>query len=78
LAIKFIKKWQYIISDVATSDQHLLTAKHFAQTMNALRGKVTMLFITHNLPKQITRGRPVKLVTKLGWKEGQTDFGFYF
>lgn len=30
-------------------DQH--TAEHFAQTVNRLKGKVTILFITHQLPK---------------------------
>ena len=27
------------------------TAEHFAQTVNKLKGKVTILFITHQLPK---------------------------
>ena len=26
-------------------------AEHFAQTVNKLKGKVTILFITHQLPK---------------------------
>ena len=30
-------------------DQH--TAEQFAQTINKLKGKVTILFITHQLPK---------------------------
>ena len=27
------------------------TAEHFAQTVNKLKGQVTILFITHQLPK---------------------------
>ena len=27
------------------------TAEHFARTINQLKGKVTMLFITHQIPK---------------------------
>ena len=27
------------------------TAEHFAQTINRLKGKVTMIFITHQVPK---------------------------
>ena len=37
--------------DEATSALDGPTAEHFAQTINALKGKVTMLFITHGLPK---------------------------
>ena len=29
------------------------TAEHFAATVNQLKGKVTMLFITHALPKSL-------------------------
>ena len=28
-----------------------MTAAHFAQTINRLKGKVTMIFITHQVPK---------------------------
>ena len=28
-----------------------MTAEHFAQTINRLKGKVTMIFITHQVPK---------------------------
>ena len=40
-----------LIFDEAASnlDQH--TAELFAQTINKLKGKVTILFITHQLPK---------------------------
>jgi ATP-binding cassette, subfamily B, bacterial HlyB/CyaB len=34
---------------VSNLDQQ--TAEHFAQTVNKLKGKVTILFITHQLPK---------------------------
>ena len=27
------------------------TAEHFAQTINRIKGKVTMIFITHQVPK---------------------------
>ena len=29
------------------------TAEHFAHTVNKLKGKVTMLFITHQLPRAL-------------------------
>jgi subfamily B ATP-binding cassette protein HlyB/CyaB len=28
-----------------------VSAKYFAQTVNRLKGKVTMIFITHQVPK---------------------------
>ena len=28
-----------------------MTAEHFAQTINRIKGKVTMIFITHQVPK---------------------------
>jgi subfamily B ATP-binding cassette protein HlyB/CyaB len=48
----------------ATSALDGPTAEHFAQTINALKGKVTMLFITHGLPK----GLQVDAVYKLSPK----------
>jgi subfamily B ATP-binding cassette protein HlyB/CyaB len=30
-----------------------VSAKYFALTVNRLKGKVTMIFITHNVPKRL-------------------------
>lgn len=51
IARALLKKPKILIFDEAVSnlDQH--TAEHFAQTVNRLKGKVTMLFITHQIPK---------------------------
>ena len=40
-----------LIFDEAVSNLDQQTAEHFAQTVNKLKGKVTILFITHQLPK---------------------------
>jgi hypothetical protein len=40
-----------LIFDEAVSNLDQQTAEHFAQTINRLKGKVTMLFITHQVPK---------------------------
>lgn len=37
--------------DEATSNLDQQTAEHFAQTINQLKGTVTMLFIAHILPR---------------------------
>jgi ABC-type bacteriocin/lantibiotic exporter with double-glycine peptidase domain len=40
-----------LIFDEAVSNLDQQTAEHFAATVNSLKGTVTMLFITHQLPK---------------------------
>ena len=41
----------FAIDFEAVSNLDQQTAEHFAQTVNKLKGKVTILFITHQLPK---------------------------
>ncbi len=40
-----------LILDKASSNLDLQTAEHFAQTINRLKDKVRMIFITHKLTK---------------------------
>ena len=40
-----------LIFDEAISNLDPQTAELFAQTINRLKGKVTMIFITHQIPK---------------------------
>jgi subfamily B ATP-binding cassette protein HlyB/CyaB len=51
IARALLKKPKVLIFDEAVSNLDQQTAEHFAQTVNKLRGKVTILFITHQLPK---------------------------
>lgn len=51
IARALLKRPSILIFDEATSALDGPTAEHFARTINSLKGKVTMLFITHGLPK---------------------------
>ena len=51
IAIALLKQPKVLILDEAVSNLDQQTAEHFAQTVNKLKGKVTILFITHQLPK---------------------------
>jgi subfamily B ATP-binding cassette protein HlyB/CyaB len=53
IARALIKQPKILIFDEATSSLDLPTAEHFCATINQLKGKVTMLFITHALPKNL-------------------------
>ncbi|WP_205629966.1 peptidase domain-containing ABC transporter [Dechloromonas denitrificans] len=62
IARALLKRPKILVFDEAVSnlDQH--TAEHFAKTINKLKRKVTMLFITHQIP----RGLMVDEVIQLG------------
>jgi len=67
IARALLKRPSILVFDEATSALDGPTAEHFAQTINALRGKVTMLFITHGLPK----GLQVDAIYRLGQNGAQ-------
>ena len=51
IARALLKSPKILIFDEATSNLDQQTAEHFAKTINALKGQVTMVFITHAMPK---------------------------
>ncbi len=51
IARALLKTPSILIFDEATSALDSVTSAHFAQTINTLKGRVTILFITHGLPK---------------------------
>lgn len=53
IARALLKRPRVLIFDEATSALDPSTAGQFAATINNLRGKITMLFVTHALPKNL-------------------------
>jgi ATP-binding cassette, subfamily B, bacterial HlyB/CyaB len=51
IARALLKRPRVLIFDEAASNLDAHTAERFAQTVNKLRGQVTVLFIAHHLPK---------------------------
>lgn len=53
IARALLKQPRVLIFDEATSSLDANTAEHFAATINQLKGKVTILFIAHALPRNL-------------------------
>jgi ATP-binding cassette, subfamily B, bacterial HlyB/CyaB len=51
IARALLRQPNILIFDEAVSNLDQTTSEQFAQTINRLKGKVTILFITHQLPK---------------------------
>jgi len=69
IARALLKNPKVLVFDEATSNLDNQTAEHFAQTINQLKGKVTMLFIAHVLP----RGLQVDEVIQFGPRTAAKD-----
>ncbi len=61
IARALLKQPRILIFDEATSSLDAQTAEHFAATINQLKGQVTMLFITHALPKNLLVDEVVRI-----------------
>jgi subfamily B ATP-binding cassette protein HlyB/CyaB len=62
IARALLKRPRVLIFDEATSGLDAETAEQFARTINQFRGRVTVIFIAHHLPK----GMQVDSVITLG------------
>jgi subfamily B ATP-binding cassette protein HlyB/CyaB len=62
IARALLKRPKVLIFDEAISNLDQQTAEHFAQTINRIKGSVTMVFITHHVP----RGLQVDEVVNMG------------
>jgi ATP-binding cassette, subfamily B, bacterial HlyB/CyaB len=69
IARALLKRPRIMIFDEATSNLDCATAEQFARTINQLRGRVTLLFIAHQLPRALK----VDQVVDLGGRQGQPE-----
>lgn len=70
IARALLKQPEILIFDEATSALDAATAEAFAQTVNTLRGRVTMIFITHAIPKKLQIDQTL-LLTETGFTHVQ-------
>jgi subfamily B ATP-binding cassette protein HlyB/CyaB len=61
IARALLKRPRVLIFDEATSNLDQETAEHFARTVNQLKGRVTMLFIAHQLPRTLRVDEVIRL-----------------
>ncbi|EJN10298.1 peptidase domain-containing ABC transporter [Herbaspirillum sp. YR522] len=64
IARALLKRPKILIFDEATSALDSETAEQFARTINTLRRKVSMLFITHQLPKNLQIDEVIRIGEK--------------
>ena len=64
IARALLKRPKILVFDEAVSNLDTQTAEHFARTINKLKGKVTMLFITHQIPRGLAVDEVIELGTK--------------
>lgn len=62
-----------LMFDEANSNLDPHTAKQFAQTVNKLKGKVTIVFITHQLPKVLMVDEVIEMGKKINPNNNQTN-----
>jgi subfamily B ATP-binding cassette protein HlyB/CyaB len=61
IARALLKRPRVLVFDEATSNLDPETAEHFARTVNQLKGRVTMLFIAHQLPRALQVDEVIRL-----------------
>lgn len=64
IARALLKRPRVLIFDEATSGLDDASAEHIAQTVNALRGQVTVLFVAHKVPKRLVADGSLSLASK--------------
>jgi ATP-binding cassette, subfamily B, bacterial HlyB/CyaB len=67
IARALLKRPKILIFDEATSSLDTATAEQLALTVNRLRGKISMLFVTHGLPSSLLVDKVVDISSHAHW-----------
>ncbi|MEO8674225.1 MAG: peptidase domain-containing ABC transporter [Casimicrobiaceae bacterium] len=70
IARALLKRPKILIFDEATSNLDQPTADHIARTVNGLKGKVTLLFISHQIPKGLSADLAIRIAEPLARASG--------
>ncbi len=70
IARALLKRPAVLVFDEATSNLDQATAESFAQTINQLKGKVTMVFIAHVLPRGLLVDEVIQFGARTAAKAG--------
>jgi subfamily B ATP-binding cassette protein HlyB/CyaB len=73
IARALLKGPKILIFDESTSSLDAATAEQLSRTISALRGRVTILFIAHAIPKSLHVDRVVRLGEKLSVVPSERD-----
>jgi subfamily B ATP-binding cassette protein HlyB/CyaB len=65
IARALLKGPKVLLFDEATSSVDPLTAEQLGRTINALKGRVTIVFIAHQLPRSLQVDQVVRIGDKL-------------
>ncbi len=71
IARALLKRPRILIFDEATSNLDPTTAEHIARTINGLKGKATLLFISHQVPKGLVADHTMRIADELPKAVGQ-------
>jgi len=70
IARALLKRPKILVFDEATSNLDQPTADHIARTVNGLKGKVTLLFISHQVPKGLSTDVAIRIAEPLARASG--------
>ena len=70
IARALLKRPRILIFDEATSNLDAPTADHIARTINGLKGKVTLLFISHQVPRGLAADLAIRIAEPLARASG--------
>ena len=71
IARALLKQPKILIFDEATSSLDQPTAEHFSATINQLKGQVSILFITHALPRNLQVDEIVRIGKSVAASAGE-------